>query len=830
MTDHQRQTIRRRLGFEEYRAILGDAYGIVWDDPVNRPGMMRVRYATASGLSLPPLVRIGSTYQGNTAPGTGVLIGWEDGELRVLRPDINTQMAAGFNPALNNASVAARSQQATDSITMFKSHPTSPVSLYVVVRSWLYIESGTVKLFDASGDDGAGGFKGKINLSSYVPTTGNHRLACLFLKPDNTIEVKASTTQSVIEPLDLTDLQECFSAATDATKPCWAWRLADGQTTIGDESSWLDLRQFINVASGATVYYQTVQNNGSNMTQRPTLNLIQGEGIQLDVADSSGFNRTNVSISNVVSYVGTAGENVSANEAVYLNAADNKWYKIDIDAVAAVKVAKFRGFASSTAVADGIISTRLFGKMSNFSGLTGGLDVYASTTAGGITQTKPTVSAAGGQRAIVRLGFAIDTASIFILPSPVEFLKRESLSNGSALTIEHYSDPLGRERRVRAYISTTTGGTLTEYTSANHDQDQGLRAGTGGTLTITGSINSSSEIGNNGGSNRAAAQSFSPTAGGHLTQFTVTLTTSTGSPTGTMTWYIKTGSAGSGGTVLATGTFTPTASATNTINVSGGPFLNTATTYYLVLVSTSAQSTNNYWNWSADSANPYAAGDGFFSTDNGASFSSGSRDLFCAFTTVALDRIAQSFQIGSSDDCAYVTLYLKKVGTPAGTLTLRVETNSGSAPSGTLVDASATITVAESGLSTSYSNVTFNFTDFALSSGTTYWLVLSTDRSASDTNYVVWGVDASSPGYASGNLSTYASAAYTADANRDAVFSVMGPTTTYEEPCVIGRESGGTRDLSVRYDDGAGANADTKTTFTNRIGSSADITAVLELA
>lgn len=249
MTDLLRQTIRRRLGLEEYPAILGDADGIVWDDPVRKPGVMRIRYATASGLSLPPFARVGSTYQGSTAPGTGVFVGWEDNELRVLRPNVNAQLAAGQNPALNNAALATRSQQATDSIVMFKSHPTSPISLNVVVRSWLYIESGTVKLFDASGDDGAGGFKGKIDLSSYVPTTGEHRLACLFLKPDNTLEVVASTTQSIIEPLDLTDVQECFDAATDTTKPCWAWRLADGQTAIGDESSWLDLRQFINIAS-----------------------------------------------------------------------------------------------------------------------------------------------------------------------------------------------------------------------------------------------------------------------------------------------------------------------------------------------------------------------------------------------------------------------------------------------------------------------------------------------------------------------------------------------------------------------------------------------------
>lgn len=249
MSDLQRQQIRRRLGLEEYRALLGDAAGVVWDDPIRRPGVCRVRYVTAAGLSLPPLVQIGA-YQGPTGPGTAVVIGWQDGELRVLRPNVSGQIAGGGNPAVNNAMlVAGSAKPATDNIIAFKSHPTSPISLNVVVRSWLYIESGTVKLFDASGDDGAGGFKGKIDLSSYVPTTGEHRLACLFLTPTNTIEIQASTTQSIIEPLDLTDVQECFDAATDTTKPCWAWRLADGQTAIGDESSWLDLRQFINIAS-----------------------------------------------------------------------------------------------------------------------------------------------------------------------------------------------------------------------------------------------------------------------------------------------------------------------------------------------------------------------------------------------------------------------------------------------------------------------------------------------------------------------------------------------------------------------------------------------------
>lgn len=537
--------------------------------------------------------------------------------------------------------------------------------------------------------------------------------------------------------------------------------------------------------------------------------------------------------SGVVDQTGTAGETLSANDYCYLNTSDNKWYKVDIDATGAVKVGYFRGFATGAITINTTGTIRTLGVLTGFTGLTAGTLVYATTTAGGYTQTRPTLTGGGGQRALIIAGYAISTTAIYIQPNPVQFQIRDSVSAGATLTVEHYSDAAARLRKLFAYTSVTTGGTLTSYSSANHDQGVPLRGGTGAgaTNTITNSTLDGQPIGNSGGTTYLWAQSFQVTAG-VLTSFTFQLRANFGSPSGTMTWEICSDTAGAPGTVLETGTLTPTPSATNTVRTSAGTWLAASTTYWLKLYSTAAQSSNNYWSWYCSTTSLYASGTAAVSTNAGASWSNQTIDMNCAVITTAsapFDRLAQSFQIGSTSTCDYVTLYLRKFGSPTGTMTLRIETNSGSAPSGTLADANATITVAESGLSTSYSSVTFNFTDFSLTGSTTYWLVLSTDRTASATNYVTWGGDGTSPGYASGNLSTYASSTYTADANRDMVFSVEGPTTSYESELDIDYWGSSQAVILNRYDDGSGGNADLKSTIKNGTAGALDVCLCVEL-
>ena len=107
-------------------------------------------------------------------------------------------------------------------------------------------------------------------------------------------------------------------------------------------------------------------------------------------------------------------------------------------------------------------------------------------------------------------------------------------------------------------------------------------------------------------------------------------------------------------------------------------------------------------------------------------------------------------------------------------------------------------------------------------------MVLSTDRAQSATNYVTWGADTSSPSYSNGEMKSEVSAAWGAE-SADAIFDVLAEGTQYDEPCVIGRWSGGTRDISVRFDDGGGSNPNTKTTFKNVSGGSLDIVTEIEV-
>lgn len=145
-------------------------------------------------------------------------------------------------------------------------------------------------------------------------------------------------------------------------------------------------------------------------------------------------------------------------------------------------------------------------------------------------------------------------------------------------------------------------------------------------------------------------------------------------------------------------------------------------------------------------------------------------DVLLRFNVSTKDKLAQRFYFADVAFIDQARLYLKKVGSPTGTLTVRIETDADTGPSGTLVHANATATVAESTLSTSYGLITFTFPDTAqLPLNTNLWIVLSTDRAASGTNYVAWGADGSSPSFAQGEMRSQASGVWTNE-SKDACF------------------------------------------------------------
>lgn len=113
-------------------------------------------------------------------------------------------------------------------------------------------------------------------------------------------------------------------------------------------------------------------------------------------------------------------------------------------------------------------------------------------------------------------------------------------------------------------------------------------------------------------------------------------------------------------------------------------------------------------------------------------------------TNAAAKKLAQSFLVPYTD-ATYesIRVAITKVGTP-GTVTIRIETDNGNAPSGTLVDANATLTISSGTIGTDtfpqYYSANFPGT-FKLTANTPYWIVLSA-ASTTGANYYSWAVDA----------------------------------------------------------------------------------------
>lgn len=117
-------------------------------------------------------------------------------------------------------------------------------------------------------------------------------------------------------------------------------------------------------------------------------------------------------------------------------------------------------------------------------------------------------------------------------------------------------------------------------------------------------------------------------------------------------------------------------------------------------------------------------------------------------------KIAQSFQITGTEplQTETISLYLQKRGSvdEEATLTLTVVADTSNAPDESNVVGTATREV--STLPDTAGLVTFTFsTALTLQISTTYWLVLSADYAASNSNLVDWmGHDGSSSGYSDG--------------------------------------------------------------------------------
>lgn len=151
--------------------------------------------------------------------------------------------------------------------------------------------------------------------------------------------------------------------------------------------------------------------------------------------------------------------------------------------------------------------------------------------------------------------------------------------------------------------------------------------------------------------------------------------------------------------------------------------------------------------------------------------------LEAATYTDTSTEMAQTFQVTAVEPVKTVKIPFKKTGSPTGTVTVRIETVSGSDPTGTLVDAAMTATFSEADVLGAGGWVTVAFAAaWTPSVSTDYALRISTTRALSESDYISWWVD-SSPAYASGDMRGYNGSAW-ASLSIDGGFQILSDLTT----------------------------------------------------
>lgn len=521
------------------------------------------------------------------------------------------------------------------------------------------------------------------------------------------------------------------------------------------------------------------------------------------IASSLDSGITGILTAAVTDIQATAGEGLGNLNTAYLDLSDGQIYLMDADA-ATPKAGAIRGFVSGTWTTGQTATLVIGGALEGFSGLTVGEALYASTTGGGYTQTRPVPSSGGSQVAIAEMGIALAADTVLVRPQPIIYELRDAMVQNDELTIVHHDDDRGYARDVRAYITeTVAGATLEEYTSGNQDVDVALRDRapatygsdlcTGGTplgnLTdadgLAGVFDDDSGTYGTKNSSTTANVGYDFGAANDKTIRQYTIMEGGSAASAPKDWTFEYSDNNSDWTVA------------KTVTGETGWSNNEVRTF---TVDGDAGS-HRYWRVNVSDNN------------GGVAVSVGEVEMMEAATyTDGHDKLAQTVDIGASEVVGTLEIYYKKVGSPTGTVTVRVETVDGSNnPTGTLAHANATVTFDEADLAASYGTVTVNFTEFTPGAAT-YAIVVSTDRAASETDYIVWGADGSSPSYAGGEMKSYNGSSWSNE-SKDAIFAVKAPGIIHPSKVNVDWWSSALAEMTNRYGDGAGADLESKTTF-----------------
>lgn len=240
-----RNRFRTTLNLEWNNGFLGDGTGIIDDPYWIGSGKMFVRFLTDDGVSLPTLIPGPSRALGvDLIDGLPVSIRYDKGAPYIDNIDTARAVNASIRPtqlpppSTGNGNGVTQDQFATLRCTQNLSQP----SLTVHISGWKPIVNG--QMVDNPGSD--------ANLSSFVPGAGLHCAVGVFIKNDMLTSVSfASTPIPLTDDLAVSDVNEVLDQAT-RTWPgvtlVWVYDVKAGATTILDTDTFLDARQFINIA------------------------------------------------------------------------------------------------------------------------------------------------------------------------------------------------------------------------------------------------------------------------------------------------------------------------------------------------------------------------------------------------------------------------------------------------------------------------------------------------------------------------------------------------------------------------------------------------------
>lgn len=229
-------------------AVLGDKDGAgARVDVPGRKGYVYVRFPGGRNVngftnySAPMMARSAGAAFPNT-PGFGVYVTYGDnGELEIKSAHYQSLDNAGINTSilnpLNQQSKWVYPWQLTYGLALAVA--TSATSSFLVtVKSFRHYVGNVFQTFETPEQ------ADKIDLSSYIPIAGEHCYAAIWIDTyTNTASVTTSTAQSILTPMDETDIQELVTGRPADAMPLKGFYLANGQASLMTTGQETDLRQ-----------------------------------------------------------------------------------------------------------------------------------------------------------------------------------------------------------------------------------------------------------------------------------------------------------------------------------------------------------------------------------------------------------------------------------------------------------------------------------------------------------------------------------------------------------------------------------------------------------